>query len=50
MKKQTNVFGTLENKLWETEKKIVSGVGGGEKKIGWLTTKGEETTRSNKID
>jgi hypothetical protein len=39
------VFPTLETKLWETEKNIVSGREGGGKKIGWLTIKGDETTR-----
>jgi hypothetical protein len=50
MKNETiRVFPTLEIKLWETENKPVSGgVGGGveKSKSGWLTIKGDETTRS----
>ncbi len=41
---------TLETKLWETEKKLVNGGGEGGGKFGWLSTKGEETTRSKKND
>ncbi len=47
MKKQKTVFGTRENKLWETEKKLVSGGGGGgeEKRVAHNKGRGDHKVK-----